>query len=156
MYCCANAEREPYYPFIKNIKAPPNASPITLQGMVQICSMCNQKNSHLSEGGVPTTNSITSCDDRYSQNSAVANQQQLGGIQQTAGTTQQQVPPQLHPSQQSIHHSHLQQQQQQLPPPIHSSINPSINSAHKSAHDPNNSNVRFRVSRKKKRLFTNP
>ncbi|CRK97314.1 CLUMA_CG010708, isoform A [Clunio marinus] len=56
VYCCANAEREPYYPFIKTKSAPPNASPISPQGMVQICVSCNQQNMHLAEGGTPGAN----------------------------------------------------------------------------------------------------
>lgn len=51
VYCCSNAEREPYYPFIKTKSAPPNASPISPQGMVQICVSCNTQNAHLAEGG---------------------------------------------------------------------------------------------------------
>ncbi|KMY95804.1 uncharacterized protein LOC6735712 isoform X2 [Drosophila simulans] len=59
VYCCPNAEREPYYPFIKTMKVYKNASPISPQGMVQVCSTCNEKHSGLAEGGPPPASSST-------------------------------------------------------------------------------------------------
>uniref|UniRef100_A0A1A9ZV71 Uncharacterized protein n=1 Tax=Glossina pallidipes TaxID=7398 RepID=A0A1A9ZV71_GLOPL len=55
VYCCPNAEREPYYPFIKTMTAFKNASPISPQGMVQICSTCYEKHSSRAEGGQNAT-----------------------------------------------------------------------------------------------------
>ncbi|KAJ6645282.1 Histone-lysine N-methyltransferase, H3 lysine-9 specific, partial [Pseudolycoriella hygida] len=73
VYCCPNAEREPYYPFIKSMQPFPNASPISPQGMVQLCSSCNEKHSHLAEGGSTAAN--TSIDGRFtpSDNKSQAN-----------------------------------------------------------------------------------
>ncbi|XP_067628313.1 uncharacterized protein px isoform X2 [Eurosta solidaginis] len=66
VYCCPNAEREPYYPFIKTMKAFKNASPISPQGMVQICSSCYEKHLYLAEGGNNATMTAATSSGRIS------------------------------------------------------------------------------------------
>lgn len=135
VYCCPNAEREPYYPFIKSIKAPLNASPISPQGMVQVCAMCYQKNIHLAEGGTASTNPASI--ETYQ-----------GIVQSSQGPSQhEQVPiritsPQMGSTQISVH-GHMQHHSQ-----LGSSNNQPSSDAPKSGISDASSSlgVRFKVS----------
>lgn len=139
VYCCANAEREPYYPFIKTKSAPPNASPISPQGMVQICVSCNQQNMHLAEGATPGANPSSS-DDRLVQfsNSIMTSQQ----------SQREQVPIHVPSSNVPTLQSHNISMTSATNP---SSLVPSKSSV----HDSNAANVRYKVSTKFQPLIAN-
>ncbi|XP_017477876.1 PREDICTED: uncharacterized protein LOC108367696, partial [Rhagoletis zephyria] len=79
VYCCPNAEREPYYPFIKTMKAFKNASPISPQGMVQICSSCYEKHLYLAEGGNNATMATATSTGRVSVGAGCDNSAGVGG-----------------------------------------------------------------------------
>ncbi|KAL9917243.1 MAP7 domain-containing protein plexus isoform 2-T8 [Glossina fuscipes fuscipes] len=121
VYCCPNAEREPYYPFIKTMTAFKNASPISPQGMVQICSTCYEKHSSRAEGGQnATTGSVGTAatgEKVYESNSnhSSSNQRDIKPLRRSDSrpntpTLQQQ---QQQQQQQHHHHHHHQQQQHQ-------------------------------------------